>query len=161
MEARLLVIKKILDTLGVPTSIETVSDRIRLQKAMYFAQRAGIDLGYNYGWYRRGPYSPRLTRDYYELQDALALAGGKAESANLVGSATGLLNTLRPMMQVPSGVPLKPHLWLELLAAVDYLENVTHMSEKESDELLEKEKPRLAPYASAAREQLRTATFSS
>ena len=34
---------------------------------MFFWLRYGLDLGYSHSMYLRGPYSSRLTDDYYEL----------------------------------------------------------------------------------------------
>ena len=157
MEARLLVIKKVLDSLEIPTSIAQVSDRIRLQKAIYLAQRVGVELGYVYGWYRRGPYSPKLTQDYFQLQDALALDDPQSLTGELVEEAVTRLRTLEPLMKVPEGVDLKDHLWLELVASVDYLNHISKVSPEEADRILSTEKSRLVQYAGIARTKLKDA----
>ncbi|MBI5253635.1 MAG: hypothetical protein HY930_04465 [Euryarchaeota archaeon] len=41
--------------------------RLKLQKYIYLARKYGLDLGYNYNLYIRGPYSPGLADDYYKL----------------------------------------------------------------------------------------------
>ena len=41
--------------------------RLRIQKYVFVAQRLGLDTSYRYGRYIYGPYSPRLTEDYYRL----------------------------------------------------------------------------------------------
>lgn len=33
----------------------------------FLLRRYGIDLGYSYNYYIRGPYSPELAKDYYNL----------------------------------------------------------------------------------------------
>ncbi len=43
--------------------------RLRLQKYVYLANFFGIDLGYSYNLYLRGPYSPDLAEDYYSLTE--------------------------------------------------------------------------------------------
>ena len=45
------------------------SSRLRLQKYVFIARFFGLDLGYGFGLYLRGPYSPDLSRDYYELAE--------------------------------------------------------------------------------------------
>ncbi len=50
MEARQIVLKLFLSTLGVPADIDTVNDRKRVQKAVYIGQLTGVDLGYRFGW---------------------------------------------------------------------------------------------------------------
>ncbi|MBC7218602.1 MAG: hypothetical protein H5T49_00490 [Hadesarchaea archaeon] len=51
-------------------------DRIKLQKYVHIARSCGLDLGYKFNLYLRGPYSPDLAKDYYELSlPACDLAG--------------------------------------------------------------------------------------
>ena len=64
MRESLVALDLVLDELGVPTKVDTFRDRKLVQKAVYVAKAAGVDLGYTYGWYVHGPYSPALTRDY-------------------------------------------------------------------------------------------------
>lgn len=47
-------------------SVASFHDRLRLQKTVYLLQIFGIYLGYHFGWYLYGPYSPALTRDAFE-----------------------------------------------------------------------------------------------
>lgn len=42
--------------------------RLRMQKYVYLAKLFGCDLGYEYNLYLRGPYSPGLAEDYYQLR---------------------------------------------------------------------------------------------
>ena len=44
-------------------------DRLRLQKYVYIMERLGLDLGYSFSGYLRGPYSPDLADDYYSKAD--------------------------------------------------------------------------------------------
>ncbi len=44
-------------------------DRLILQKTIYILKSFGIDLGYEYNWYRYGVYSPDLTSDGFDLMD--------------------------------------------------------------------------------------------
>lgn len=60
MDSNLIALKLFLDDLGVSADIETIDDRKRVQKAVYLGQAAGADLGYRFGWYLLGPYSPSL-----------------------------------------------------------------------------------------------------
>jgi uncharacterized protein YwgA len=41
--------------------------RLLTQKTVYLLQSFGLYLGYLFTWYIRGPYSPSLTRDAYDL----------------------------------------------------------------------------------------------
>lgn len=50
-------------------SMKTFSDRVIFQKTVYFIQAFGIQLGYPFNWYIRGPYSPSLATDGYSLAE--------------------------------------------------------------------------------------------
>ena len=41
--------------------------RLILQKTIYILKSFGIDLGYEFNWYRYGVYSPNLTLDGFDL----------------------------------------------------------------------------------------------
>lgn len=49
--------------------METFSGRLKLQKTIYLMQSFGLYIGYPFSWYIRGPYSPELTRDGFELRE--------------------------------------------------------------------------------------------
>lgn len=91
MDQRSAALKLVLDHLGT-NDISTVDDRMEVQKAVYLAQKAGVSLGYSYGWYVRGPYSPSLTRDYYDLVDDIP------EGMTLKAAAATKLDSVRSLM---------------------------------------------------------------
>ncbi len=67
---RLAGLIKSLENAGVyEFKINTFEDRLKLQKIVYIAKCFGIDLGYSFNEYLRGPYSPELADDYYELSE--------------------------------------------------------------------------------------------
>ena len=45
--------------------------RLRFQKTIQLLQSFGIDLGYHYNWYLRGPYCPDLTKDGFRLNSVI------------------------------------------------------------------------------------------
>lgn len=49
--------------------IDSLEDRIRSQKIHYLAQQFGIVSTYQYNLYLRGPYSPDLTHDLYQIKN--------------------------------------------------------------------------------------------
>ena len=63
MDRQQIGVKLAIDGLKLPFVIDTFMDRLIMQKAVYLAQAAGVNLGYYYHWYLHGPYSPSLTRD--------------------------------------------------------------------------------------------------
>src|SRR5689334_17804093 len=98
MSDRVRALHLILRELGIDDSIDTVDQRLTIQKAIYLVQTK-IGLGYSYGWYLKGPYSPRLTRDYYDLaavEDRGTLAGALKESV------------IKPLKEIRDLIAAKP-----------------------------------------------------
>ncbi len=52
---------------GFDFKVNYFNNRLKLQKYVFLLRRYGIDLGYSYSYYIRGPYSPELADDYYNL----------------------------------------------------------------------------------------------
>ena len=51
--------------------MDTFDGRLRFQKTVQLLQSFGLDLGYRYNWYLRGPYCPDLTKDGFELKEVI------------------------------------------------------------------------------------------
>src|SRR5262245_20956825 len=49
-------------------NLTTFTGRLILQKRMFLLLMSGVDIGYNFSWYIRGPYSPGLTRDVFVVE---------------------------------------------------------------------------------------------
>jgi len=145
---KLLALKLVLDTLGVGTNIENVTARKEKQKAIYLAKAlADLDLGYSYGWYIRGPYSPSLANDYYELQNE-ALEG--TLRPDLIHSLERIKENYLESNLKP--VQLERPEWLELLASWHYLRNVSGYDEEKATTKLTEQKPHVAPYINVAQQ---------
>ena len=157
MDAKSVTLKLFLDELDVSNSITTVDDRKRVQKAVYLGQRAGVDLGYRFSWYLKGPYSPGLTEDYYALAASLHDGETDYEDRELVPHAKHCLGRIQPLMVVPSELKeaLAQEDWLELVASTDYLLTVRKCDLGPAKDVLQQEKPRLAPYFGRAIESLK------
>ena len=154
MENKLIALKVLLDQLGVPDSIETIDDRKRVQKAVYLGQLSGVDLGYRFGWYVFGPYSPALTKDYYSLAEAIASGDRSYVGKEFSVGVLRRLQSILPLMMPPESVPLAQEDWLELLSSLHYLRHITRSSREEAFEQLRKSKPHLFPYAQQAEQAL-------
>lgn len=153
MQPKLRLLFLLLNAIGVGTDINSLEDRKRVQKAVYLAQRAGVDLGYRYGWYLLGPYCPDLTQDYYELAVAQQIGEG-VNGSRLSERDAAKLHELRPLLEVPGGVDLPSEDWLELLASVDYLRKVRGYGEDRVDEVVHVKKHELERWLNAAKHQL-------
>lgn len=154
MERSQLALKLMLDELGLDPTIRTVRERKAVQKAIYLGQAAGVDLGYRYNWYIMGPYSPGLTRDYFALDEALNAGDKSAEGYELQATAKAQVGSVKPLMDVPEGVDLNQSEWLELLASVHFLIKRRRLNLPGAKELLQKQKPHVAPFTEKAARML-------
>jgi len=153
MKTKLIALKLFLEELGVPSKIDTVDERKRVQKTIYLGQIAGVDLGYNFGWYLKGPYSPELTKDYYDLDEALTEGDLEYQKKDLKGQLKEKLQSIKSIVTQPGDVPLSQADWLELLASVHY--QISKCDQVAARANIAREKPTLAPYISRAEEALR------
>jgi hypothetical protein len=158
VESNLLALKLVLNELGVEANIDTIDDRKRVQKAVYLAQLPGVDLGYRFGWYLRGPYSTDLTKDYYALAEATTTEGGVPER-HLSDAARQRLQQVKPLVPVPAGVDLPQEDWLELVSSVHFLRRVAKLDREHALQKLQTEKPRLVRWHDAAEHALVQATL--
>lgn len=156
MEGRLIVLKLFLDELGVKSSINTLDDRKTVQKAVYLGQAAGFDLGYRFSWYRLGPYSTNLTRDYYELAEEEQIVS-ESHGRVLRKWAKDLLNKAKPLLERPDDFKEPKSAWLELVASYHYQRYVLKKSDSDAQAVLQKEKGHLAKFSKLASSALKDA----
>lgn len=154
METNLIALKLLLGTLNISPTIDTVDDRKRIQKTVYLAQLTGLDLGYRFGWYLRGPYCPSLTRDYYALADALSVDPSDTESKQFSTEVTSMIKKVEPLFDVPKGIGLAQEDWLELVASLHFLRKISGYDEEKTIATLQEKKSQLAPYALQAKTAL-------
>jgi uncharacterized protein YwgA len=144
MRNDVVLLKLYLDALNVPHNIEKIDERKQVQKAIYLAQRfTGLDLGYRYGWYILGPYSSSLADDYYALHREIESGSKDFEEYELPSKWAKILKHLRKKIEMPSQFALDFVDWIELLASVDFLTNVSKYSNDQAKEVLKKQKPHL------------------
>jgi len=163
MNEDLAILNTYLTELGVPPRIKTLNDRIRVQKAIYLAQAAGADLGYDYNWYLHGPYSPELANDYYKLSEAIFMnkipatadPEAPADGPKLKDSYTATLKSLAPIVALPDNFDRPQEDWLELVSSLHFLQKKKSMSLAAARQIIEKQKAHLAQYVDQAQEKLR------
>jgi uncharacterized protein YwgA len=119
MDRQQISLKLTLNALDFPLRLETFGERMALQKVIYLCQVAGIHLGYRYNWYLRGPYSPDLTRDAFDLNAKQQLESDEIVGWNLDEQSILRLKRLRPLWASKTADD-RPG-WLELLASVLFL----------------------------------------
>lgn len=146
-------LKLFLDRLNIPSDISTLEDRKVVQKAVFLGQKAGADLGYQYGWYIMGPYSPELTQDYFILANDISKGDITYKDYALIDELNQKLDGIKELMRPPPDIPLSQPDWLELLASVVYLLN--NQNEADTRAVLRNKKPLLAGHFDAAISSLR------
>jgi hypothetical protein len=119
MDRQQISLKLTLDALNVPLRLDSFADRMTLQKMIYLCQQAGVHLGYRYNWYLRGPYSPDLTRDAFDLKARQGSGFDDTAGWNLDATSLQRLEKVRPLWESRS--PAERPRWLELLASVLFL----------------------------------------
>jgi uncharacterized protein YwgA len=117
-----------LELVGQQLKLKLFEDRLALQKVTYLLQEAGVDLGYTFTWYVRGPYSPSLTRDAYQLVnltvDSKQLPQPEVTDAKKIQTISRLIES------VEGSAPSREY-WLELLGSLHFV--AKHLSPGKSD----------------------------
>lgn len=108
--------------LGLKPNIGEYKWRFLIQKITYLAQTLGISTDYDYTPYIAGPYSPALTRDYFNQSEALT---SLQSSYELTDSDIRHLNIIREFIDLEGNLSL-----LETTSTIVYIMN----DELESDD---------------------------
>jgi uncharacterized protein YwgA len=111
-------------------SIDDFEDRLRLQKIGFLAQEIGANTGFAFNWYRKGPYSPSLTRMFYAADELGMLRLSRVE---LNRSESAVAKALKELL----GDGIENPRALELIASVWYLLPKRSISKKEIEQVLE------------------------
>jgi uncharacterized protein YwgA len=119
MDKQQIGVKLTADGLGLSFQVETFEDRLIMQKAIYLAQAAGVNLGYFYHWYLHGPYSPSLTRDEFAIAMGISTDPDESRGWKLDDASSQRLKRLQGLFAGQKRRDLARK--LELLASVHFL----------------------------------------
>jgi len=111
-------------------SIDDFNSRLKLQKIGFLAQELGARTGFAFNWYRRGPYSPSLTRMLYSAEDLGML---RIDNVELTTSEKRILRHLRELL----GRGVDDPRTLELFASVWYFLPNSIPSRRDKERLVE------------------------
>lgn len=104
--------------------IDSLEDRIIIQKKIYLAEQLGLKLGYDYSWYIHGPYSTQLTSVIYECipkgQEAFSSYQLTSQAQEIVKEVNDI-----DILAQKMGMPLVK--WLELATSVVFWKDVYTM----------------------------------
>ncbi len=121
-------------------SIDTISERILLQKKIYLSQDIGLSLGYGYSWYIHGPYSTDLTTVAYQIipEGIEAIEGKvlKEPFASMIKKVNDLENVIST-----NNLQISVVQWYELLASIAYWYKRDYNTEPRIIEKLKATKP--------------------
>jgi hypothetical protein len=121
-----------------------------MQKMVYLLTVLGCDLGYDFNWYKYGPYSPELTRDAYTLQSMHSDEVGTNDSQipaafpSRIGVLHGMLVELKAQSPLSSEAEL-----LELCASLVYLARQFRYGDTTLKHILLARKPKFAQATSS------------
>ena len=120
----LIALKMLLDKIGIPIQLNSFLDRLKLQKAVYLIQLTGIDLGYRFSWYIRGPYSSELTKDLFNISSNLSTLNNIIKKYSFSDDIKPLIRKSKKLLEKPSNINLSDAEWYELLASLHYLKHI-------------------------------------
>lgn len=100
-------------------SNESLEDRVIIQKVIYLAQCRGVECGnFKFSWYKKGPYSPALTKVVYDNMNDFE--GEKLVDFQLNKSAIRRLSSTKEVIKHRDNT-LSEADWIELLGSLVYL----------------------------------------
>ncbi|MBU3912809.1 MAG: hypothetical protein KKE50_01820 [Nanoarchaeota archaeon] len=116
-----------------PFNMDLFSHRLILQKKVFLLQAAGMDLGYTFRKYIRGPYCSSLTNDGYKVKAAENISGTNGCSEK----------GIKIVLEIGKGHE-NDHKWFELIATIVYYYKTEHLNRSKIKETIFEEKPHLA-----------------
>ena len=119
MDRKQIGVKLAIDGLNLLFKIYGFQDRLIMQKSVYLAQAAGVNLCYYYHWYLYGPYSPSLTRDEYAIAIDISADMDESKGWKLDDKSLQRLENIQSIFAEPDRDKLAKK--LELLASVHFL----------------------------------------
>ena len=124
-------------------SLETINDRILLQKKVYLAQDIGLPLGYGYSWYIHGPYSSDLTTAAYQIiPEGLEAIDGKVLKEPYM-SIIKKVNQLEEQIKTsPTNIGIVP--WYELLSSIAYWMKIGYSTKQSIIKRIKDTKPQFS-----------------
>lgn len=145
-----ILLKLVLDRIGFGSiEIGSFNRRKILQKKVYLLQLTGLDLGYRYNWYLKGPYCPALADATFTLREEIKY-DNEFNDYELNSKTIKKLEKLDEITALPDAVQTEESEWLELLASLHYLKHIAYWTGKNDPrfgkvfEKLSKSKPHFA-----------------
>jgi uncharacterized protein YwgA len=127
-----ILLKLVLDRIGFgDIEIDKFDKRKTLQKKIYLLQLTGVDLGYRYNWYVRGPYCPTLANDTFALREEIKY-DSEFNNYELNLKTKSKFDVLDTITCLPDTPETNEPEWLELLASLHYLKHIAYWAGKDN-----------------------------
>lgn len=126
-------------------SLDSMEQRVLLQKKFYLAQSLGARFGFQFNWYLRGPYSKDLTAVAFDVipQGFSELSGYRlTEKTAAVLNEVNALDDKRPGSMTESS-------WFELLASMTFLRDEYGISGLSDEDAVKEKLHSFKPWYSA------------
>jgi uncharacterized protein YwgA len=133
MDEQLIALKLCTDEVG-GFNMANFNERLAYQKKVYLMQLFGVDLGYRFEWYLRGPYCTELTAAGFEIDKHREEIEEYARNYELSPEVKGKLAQFKSMISQPAPEGLNQESWLELLASMHYLARVAYARNQQDRE---------------------------
>ncbi len=104
--------------------------RLLLQKNIYLLQSFGVDLGYSYNWYLRGPYCSDLASDAFEIAEDEKAYGEYCAAWTLTDKAKEILMEFSKWSEAEMPDDMGVLDWLEALASIHYINHYICINDK-------------------------------
>ncbi len=133
MDRQQILLAKALEAAEIPLDVATFHTRLILQKAVYLLQSAGVQLGYRFRWYLRGPYSPDMTAGAFGIIGEGSSAQEELRGWKLDAESKAVIDRLKPLLCEGDDKAAQASR-LELLASVLFLINTKQAKENDAAE---------------------------
>ena len=109
---------------------DTFDERLLSQKKIFLLENLGVEIGYSYNWYIRGPYSPDLTSYIFANLDML-----REQDLSKYSLSENVKANKKPDSLDTSS-------WYELLASIFYIRKMWKKNKDDAFPTLIKYKPK-------------------
>ena len=133
MDSQQLAVKLIFDRADLEFKMDTFDDRLIVQKSIYLVQSLGINLGYHFSWYLKGPYSTSLASDGFSIQDELSRGLDESKKWKLDDSLASKVDKIKNWFSARDNKVLAKQ--LELLASVHFLVTRKNIAREDTNTL--------------------------
>ncbi len=131
MDVQVCTLVKVVEYLaGKKLDLTEFPERLFLQKAVYLAQLAHVNLGYRFSWYRHGPYSSDLAKTGFQYMENRQYYNELVGEYVLTQVGQARLDKIRALADHNPGMELPQ--WMELLASIHYLKWIAYQPNRDA-----------------------------